>query len=152
MLKNIPPLLTPDALFALASMGHGDEIAIVDANFPAASVARQGGARLVYLPGSSAAQALTAVLQLMPLDRFVSNPACTMQVVGDAVTVPEAVAEFAALLQSAGEQPPAALERFAFYRQATSAFAIIQTGEQRKYGNIILKKGIIALDGNGPGA
>ncbi|MDB5932187.1 MAG: RbsD or FucU transport [Polaromonas sp.] len=146
MLKNVPPLLTPDALHALASMGHGDDVAIVDANFPAARMARQGGARLVQLAGANAAEALKAVLQVLPLDDFVPDAAWTMQVVGDAGAVPKPVAEFAALLRHAGEQPAATLERFDFYQQAQSAFLILRTGESRKYGNILLRKGVIATD------
>jgi L-fucose mutarotase len=144
MLKNIPTLLTPDALHALASMGHGDDLVIVDANFPAASTAQAGGALLVQLAGASASQALEAVLKVLPLDNFVSESAWTMQVVGDAAAVPAPVAEFAALLTAAGEKPAATLERFAFYAQAKSAFVIFQTGELRKYGNILLRKGVIA--------
>ncbi len=146
MLKNIPPLLTPDALHALASMGHGDDVAIVDANFPADRMARQGGARLVQLAGASATQALKAVLQVLPLDDFGPEAAWTMQVVGDASTVPEPVAEFAAELQQSGQAPAATLERFAFYQRAQSAFVILRTGEARKYGNILLRKGVIASD------
>ena len=146
MLKNIPSLLTPDTLHALASMGHGDDVAIVDANFPAAGMAQKGGARLVQLAGANATQALQAVLQLLPLDDFVPEAAWTMQVVGDADAVPGPVAEFAAALQAAGEAPAATLERFDFYRRAQSAFLILQTGEQRKYGNILLRKGVIASD------
>lgn len=146
MLKNIPPLLTPDALHALASMGHGDDVAIVDANFPATALASQGGARLVPLAGASAAQALQAVLQLLPLDDFVPQAAWTMQVVGDAAAVPGPVAEFAAALQAAGEAPAATLARFDFYQRAQSAFLILQTGETRKYGNLLLRKGVIASD------
>lgn len=147
MLKNIPSLLTPDALHALASMGHGDDVAIVDANFPAARVAQQGGARLVQLPGASATEALKAVLQVLPLDNFVPEAAWTMQVVGDANAVPAPVTELAAVLLQAGEQPAATLERFDFYQRAQSAFVILRTGEQRKYGNILLRKGVIASDG-----
>lgn len=146
MLKKIPSLLTPDALHALASMGHGDDVAIVDANFPAAALARQGGARLVQLAGANATQALIAVLQILPLDDFVPESAWTMQMVGDAVTVPGPVAEFAAALQAAGEAPAATLERFDFYQRAQSAFVILRTGESRKYGNIVLRKGVIASD------
>ena len=147
MLKNIPSLLTPDALHALASMGHGDEVAIVDANFPAARVAQQGGARLVQLAGATAPQVLKAVLQVLPLDDFVPEAAWTMQVVGDASAVPEPVAEFAAALLQAGEQPATSLERFDFYQRARSAFVILRSGEARKYGNILLRKGVIASDG-----
>jgi len=146
MLKNIPPLLTPDALHALASMGHGDDVAIVDANFPATHVARKGGARLVQLAGVTSPQALAAVLRLLPLDDFVPDAAWTMQVVGDAEAVPPPVTEFATVLHQAGERPAATVERFAFYEQAQSAFLILQTGERRKYGNILLRKGVIASD------
>ena len=144
MLKNVPSLLTPDALHALASMGHGDDVAIVDANFPAARLARQGAARLVQLAGANATQALKAVLQVLPLDDFLPDAARTMQVVGDASAVPEPVAEFAAALRQAGELPAATLERFDFYQRAQSAFVILRTGETRKYGNILLRKGVIA--------
>lgn len=144
MLKNVPSLLTPDALHSLASMGHGDDVAIVDANFPAARLARQGAARLVQLAGANATQALKAVLQVLPLDDFLPDAARTMQVVGDASAVPEPVAEFAAALRQAGELPAATLERFDFYQRAQSAFVILRTGETRKYGNILLRKGVIA--------
>lgn len=146
MLKNIPPLLTPDALHALASMGHGDDLAIVDANFPAAAVAARSGARLVPLAGATSPQALQAVLQLLPLDNFVPDAAWTMQVVGNAHAVPAPVSEFAALLGQAGEKPPVALERFEFYERAQAAFLILQTGEQRKYGNVLLRKGVLSSD------
>lgn len=146
MLKNISPLLTPDALHALASMGHGDDVAIVDANFPAARLAQAGSGRLVQLPGVSAPQALEAVLQLLPLDNFVPHAAWTMQAVGDAQAIPEPVAEFAAALAQAGELPAQTLDRFEFYAQAQAAFVILRTGEQRKYGNILLRKGVISSD------
>jgi len=143
MLKNVPPLLTPDALHALASMGHGDEVAIVDANFPAARVAAARGARLIRLPGADAPAALRAVLALLPLDDFEREAAWTMQVVGDPEVVPAPVAEFRTLLREAGELEPAALERFAFYDRAAAAFVILQTGEYRRYGNLILRKGVV---------
>jgi L-fucose mutarotase len=146
MLKNIPPLITPDALHALASMGHGDDVAIVDANFPAAQVAHKSGSRLVQLAGAMAPQALQAVLRLLPLDNFVPDAAWTMQVVGDATAIPAPVAEFATVLHQAGERPAVPLERFDFYERAQKAFLILQTGEQRKYGNILLRKGVISSD------
>ncbi|NDA99589.1 MAG: ribose ABC transporter, partial [Betaproteobacteria bacterium] len=90
MLKGISPLLSPELLHILASMGHGDEIVLADANFPAATHAK----RLVRLPGLSAPAVLDAVLSVLPLDSFVSHAALTMQVVSDAASVPPAVAEF----------------------------------------------------------
>ena len=146
MLKNLPPLLTPDALHALASMGYDDDLAIVDANFPSARLARQGGGRLVELPGTDAPTLLQAVLQMLPLDTFTADPARTMAVVGDAAAVPPPVAAFQAALAAAGEAPAMAVERHAFYAQAGAAFAIFRTGEMRKYGNILLRTGVVSTD------
>ncbi|HET9821691.1 MAG TPA: RbsD/FucU domain-containing protein [Burkholderiaceae bacterium] len=143
MLKHVPPLLTPDALHALASLGHGDDVAIVDAHFPAARVAAAHGARLVRLPGADAPAVLRAVLALLPLDA--PGPAAwTMQVIGDAAAVPPAVAELNATLQAAGEAPAAVLARFAFYEHAERAFAIFVSGETRTYGNVLLRAGVLA--------
>jgi L-fucose mutarotase len=143
MLKNISALLTPDALHALASMGHGDTLAIVDAHFPAARIAAQAGARLVQVPGADAPALLHAVLALMPLDDRTPGAAWTMQVIGDADAVPPAVAALRAALAQAGERIPAALERHAFYEAAARAFAIFQCGETRTYGNLLLAKGVV---------
>ena len=79
MLIGIHPLLSPDLLHALAAMGHGDEIAIVDANFPAASL----GPRLVELRGASSPDVLEGVLTLFPLDTSVVPAVFTMEVVDD---------------------------------------------------------------------
>ena len=84
MLKGIPPLLSPDLLHVLASMGHGDELVLADAHFPAATHAR----RLIQLPGTSAPDVLRAVLQVLPLDDFVPQAALTMQVVDDPSACP----------------------------------------------------------------
>jgi L-fucose mutarotase len=141
MLKDIDPLLSPDLLAILRAMGHGDEIAIVDANFPATSTAR----RLVRLDGASATAALNAVLSLMPLDGFVPEAAWRMQVVDAPDAEQPIFAEFRKIL-AAHEGPKmrlASLERFTFYERAKAAYAIVATGETRLYGNILLKKGII---------
>ena len=142
MLKHVPALLTPDLLHALASMGHGDELALVDAHFPAARIAREGGATLLHLPGAGLPTLLRAVLVLLPLDD-VEPAAWSMQVVGDAGAVPPAVAEAQAVLASASERPAASLERFAFYERATRAFAVVACGETRTYGNLLLRKGVL---------
>lgn len=142
MLRNIPPILSPDLLHALRAMGHGDEIVIADANFPATNVGRT----CIRLDGVSATDALSAILVVMPLDSFVDHPALTMQVVDDPDAIPPICREFAAIIEKVADNPAqtGTLERFAFYDRAKSAFAVVQTGETRIYGNIILKKGIIA--------
>ena len=140
MLKNLDPLLGPELLHILRGMGHGDEIAIVDANYPAEGMAR----RLVRLDGVSAAQALRAVLSVLPLDAYVEHPVHTMQVVGDIEAVPEVVAEFRRLVASAdADAACGTLDRFAFYDRVKGAFAVVATGERRLYGNILLTKGVI---------
>jgi len=141
MLRNIDPILSPELLFALRAMGHGDEIVIADANFPGSSI----GPDCVRADGSSASDMLRAILSVMPLDTFVPDPALTMQVVGDPDAVPDAVADFQRIVDATADNPVKlkGLERFAFYDRAAQAFAIVQTGERRLYGNIILKKGVI---------
>jgi L-fucose mutarotase len=146
MLKNISPLLTPQLLYGLAKLGHGDDVALVDANFPADRIAEQAQALRVHLPGISTTQVLEAVLSVLPLDTFDTPCTWTMQVVGDAQAVPVPVAEFAQHLQSQGEAAPGSLERFAFYEQARTARLVVQTGDLRKYANILLRKGVISTD------
>lgn len=141
MLRNLPPILSPDLLWTLRAMGHGDEIVIADANFPATSLS----SRCHRLDGISATDALTAILAVLPLDSFVPDPALVMQVVGDPAATPPIVAEFQAIIDKTADNPAVigTLERFEFYARAKTGFAIIQTGETRLYGNIILKKGVI---------
>lgn len=139
MLKGIDPRLGPDLLATLRSMGHGDEIAIVDANFPAAALA----ARLCRADGHPATDIARAILTLMPLDDFQPCAAFTMAPVDPADGAPEVVRAFAEIVGSEGHQPPQALERQAFYARARGAFAIVATGETRLYGNLILAKGVV---------
>jgi L-fucose mutarotase len=141
MLKGLDPLLSADLLHVLRAMGHGDELVIVDANFPAASVAR----RLVRLDGVSATRALEAALSVMPLDDFADAPCARMQVVDDPDAVPEICQEFQTIIDRAegGRFQLAKIERFAFYERARQAFAVAQTGETRLYGNVLLRMGVI---------
>ena len=139
MLKGINPLLAPDLLHALASMGHGDTIVIADANFPAAAVAQ----RLCRTPGVLAMPVLEAVMSLLPLDSFVSHPVAVMQVVGDPSAVPEAVQEYQAFFnRTLGRALEfEVVERHAFYERARKAFVVVATGDSRPYGNILITKG-----------
>ena len=144
MLKGINPLLSPDLLHALQSMGHGDAIAIVDANFPATANAR----RLIESPGVGAPAMLDAILSLLPLDTRVTPAVFTMEVSGDPEAVPPPVADFAAVFtrQDLADVDIGRLERQAFYERARGAYAIVRTGEARRFGNILLVKGVITTD------
>ncbi|SFV26502.1 L-fucose mutarotase [Devosia crocina] len=140
MLKLIPPLLGPELLATLRAMGHGDEIVIADANFPAEFL----GPNVHRADGIAATDMLDAVLTLMPLDDFVDEAAIAMQVVGDAAARPPIFDTFEEIIRR--HEPDmglSAIERFAFYDRASKAAAVIQSGEARLYGNVILKKGVI---------
>jgi len=141
MLRNIPAIISPALLACLAEMGHGDEIVICDANFPACSTSNN----YLRLDGALATEALEAVLKLMPLDSYVKNPAITMEVVGNDTMVPDIVRIFQKIINKTADTPAGivTLERFAFYERTKQAYAVIQTTELRLYGNIILKKGVI---------
>lgn len=147
MLKGIDPRITPDLLKVLASMGHGDEIAIVDVNFPARSVG--GDAPIIELPGVTSPEAVDLILRLLPLDTFVDAPAMRMEYVGDPERwEPIQLEAQAALEARAGPDFRfAGVERFAFYERAKSAFAVVRAGERRFYGCFLLKKGVIGPDG-----
>ena len=140
MLKNIHPLLSAELLTVLAEMGHGDELTIVDANFPAVTMGR----RVVRL-SASASRSLEAVLTLMPLDDFVEAPAAVMELVGAPDEVPETVREFQVIVDAAEGRAIKMdrIDRFSFYERARSAFAVLATGETRLYGCILIKKGVI---------
>jgi len=129
-------------LHALRAMGHGDSIAIVDANYPAESALP----KCLRLDGIKATDALKAVLSLLPLDSYIDHPAIAMQVVGNAVLVPRIVASFQKIINDMADKPVkiSSLDRFEFYGLAAKSFAIIQTGETRLYGNIILTKGVVS--------
>ncbi|WP_319567619.1 RbsD/FucU family protein [Cohaesibacter marisflavi] len=147
MLRNINPLLSPDLLHILAAMGHGDDLVIADANYPGEQIARTNGCRYVRLDGILATDVLKAVLELMPLDDFVKDPAYVMEVVGDTAEIPPVVTEFQSVIKDAADNPAdiASMNRFAFYERSQNAYAIVQTGERRLYGNIIVKKGVVRL-------
>jgi L-fucose mutarotase len=149
VLKNINPLLTPELLGVMAAMGHGDELAVVDANFPAASVAlRTGHGRVVALPGASMPVAVRAILSLLPLDDFVDTPVRRMAIDNSPDDLPEVQREVQAVIDEAAGRPwpTGALPRFDFYEAAGNAYAVVLTGERRYYGNVLIKKGAVPPD------
>ena len=143
MLKVIDPLLGPDLLYVMRAMGHGDELAIVDANYPADSA----GPEVVRIE-VDAVRTLDAILTLFPLDTFVPEACWRMQVVDHPNQEEPIFAEFRSVI--AKREGPrfklADMERFAFYDRVKQSFAIVKTNERRLYGNVILKKGIVRPD------
>ncbi|MEN5082912.1 RbsD/FucU domain-containing protein [Bosea sp. TWI1241] len=147
MLKAIDPVLSADLLWILAAMGHGDDLALVDANHPAQTIAgATASGRLVRLPGLSLQRVARAVLSVLPVDDFEPQPLRRMLVVGDAQAVPAVQREVQAEIDRAlgRPEPLAGLERFAFYEAARRAFAVVQVGDPRPYGCFLFRKGVIA--------
>lgn len=140
MLRGIDPLLGPDLLAMLRAMGHGDEIVIADANFPASSNAR----RLIRMEGVAGPRLVKAIASVFPLDDFVANAAFRMEDSAAPGDVPEVCRDYARILKAAGyDRPIAPIERHAFYARAREAYGIVATGEPRFWGNLILKKGAL---------
>ncbi|RAR58441.1 L-fucose mutarotase [Paraburkholderia unamae] len=146
MLKNLDPLLNADVLQALRAMGHGDELVVCDANFPADSVARATVlGKLLRIDGADAPRAVRAILSVLPLDTFVEAPAMRMEVVGEPATIPTVQREAQAEVDAAEGRavPFAPIERHAFYARARKAYCVIATGEARGYGCFVFAKGVL---------
>jgi L-fucose mutarotase len=149
MLKSIDPLLNADVLYALRSMGHGDDLVLCDTNFPADAVARQTVlGRLLRIDNVTASRAARAILSVLPLDSFVDKPASRMEIVGQPNEIPPVQSEVQAEIDATQGRsfPMASVERFAFYELAKRSYCVIQTGERRFYGCFIFKKGVIPPD------
>lgn len=144
MLKGIPKILSPELLKVLCEMGHGDRLVIGDGNFPAESVGKE--TNVIRMDGHGACEVLEAILQLFPLDTYVEHPVNLMQVMpGDTVETPiwKSYEEIVAGADSRGAGAIGQIERFAFYEEARSAYAIIATGEAALYANVMLQKGVV---------
>ena len=138
MLKGISPLVSPELLKTLAEMGHGDEIVLSDAHFPAHSI----NARVLRADGLPADRLLAAITPLFELDAYATPVVMMAPVAGDALD-PSVEAAYRQALGYTGEIEQ--MERYAFYDRARKAYAVVVTGETRKYGNVILKKGVPSL-------
>jgi len=140
MLKGISPLISPDLLATLSRMGHGDEIVLADAHFPADSM----GTRVLRADGVGIAELLDGILPLFAVDAYVPDPLVMMSAVEGDVLDPSVGARYRVAIERhcLGAPPTTLISRFAFYDRARKAFAVVLTGELAKYGNIILKKGV----------
>lgn len=145
MLKGINKIFTGDLLKILCDMGHGDELVIVDANFPAETM----GKRVIKLPGSEGTEILEAVLELFPLDHILSEPVVLLDMEPKdrktGMEAPEIWKDFQNIVnKKAGSTANIGrMSRQEFYNRSKQAYAIIQTGEERLYGDILLVKGVI---------
>lgn len=147
MLRGIDPLLSADLLWVLASMGHGDDLAVVDANHPAETIARATtSGRLIRLPGVAMDRAVAAILSVLPVDDFEPEPIRRMLVVDNPQTVPVIQSEVQDVIDRAlgPHLPMAGIERFAFYEAGRKAFAVVQCGDPRPYGCFLIRKGVVA--------
>ena len=141
MLKNVPAILPPELLKVICEMGHSDRLVISDGNFPVPTKGKN--AVIVRMDGHGVPEILDAILQLFPLDTYVDTPAYVMDLTDSdkAKGMPEPViwGEYA----KATGAKLGLIERFAFYERTKNAYLVIQTGEERQYGNLLLTKGVV---------
>ncbi len=144
MLKGIPKILSPELLKVLCEMGHSDRLVIGDGNFPAETMGKN--AIVIRMDGHSACDVLKAILEVFPLDTYVEKPVNLMQVMpGDTVETPiwAEYEKIVAANDKRGADAIGQIERFAFYEEAKKAYAIIATGENALYANVMLQKGVV---------
>jgi L-fucose mutarotase len=154
MLKSIDPLLNAEVLHALASMGHGNDLILCDANFPADAVARMTTYGKMLRIDADAPRAARAILSLFPLDTFVDVPAMRMEMVGAPNELPPVQQEVQKEIDRAEGKPfpLGSIERFAFYEQAKKSYCVVQSRERRFYGCFLFKMGVIDPNAKLPGA
>lgn len=145
MLLGIDPLLGPEALYVLRSMGHGDDLIIADANFPAEAISRQTVFGRPLRIDGDIVRVMRAVLSLMPIDTFVDDAFGRMEVVGKPDEIPEVQREVEKLISGTSTRM-VGIERFAFYERARKAYAVIQTQERRFYADFAVRKGVVPPD------
>ena len=146
MLKLIHPLMTPELLYVLQAMGHGDNIVICDRNHPATTIAATTiHGKLLTVFGANLEQLSESILTHLPLDTFVDEPILRMEVVGNPAELVEAHRTMQRVADAVEGRPISirALERFEFYKEAARSFAIVQTSDAGPYGCFILKKGVL---------
>ena len=149
MLININPILSPELLFHLRSMGHGEKIILADANFPA----NTSNNRVIRLDGVGIKEAASAILSVFPLDSFIvsqgGSPALRMEVDDKPEELTETHNEFIEVVKKvSGENwKVGSISRQDFYNEAKKAYCIVTTTDARPFGCFILTKGVILPDG-----
>jgi L-fucose mutarotase len=143
MLKGISPLISPSLLETLARMGHGDEIVLADAHFPGHSY----NSNIIRADGLKIADLLAAILPLFELDTYEGSPVIMMDTVKGDTVDPEVEEDYLNVIKKSDPRISGIekISRYEFYERAENAFAVVMTGETRKYGNIILRKGVTSV-------
>lgn len=146
MLKGIPKILSPELLKVLCEMGHSDRLVIADGNFPSESMGKE--AIVIRCDGHGVPEILDAILQVFPLDTYVEKPVNLMQLMPNDVgrvktPIWDTYKEILKKHDERGADAIGNIERFAFYEEAKTAYAIIATGESAIYANVMLQKGVV---------
>jgi L-fucose mutarotase len=150
MLIKIDPILSPELLFTLRTMGHGDKLVLADANFPANSMNKN----VIRLDGVNIRDAAKAILSVFPLDSFIVSQGGTaanrMEVDDNPNELTETHKEFIKVVKDiSGESwKVGSIERQSFYEEAKKSYAIVTTTDARPFGCFILTKGVIKPDGS----
>jgi len=142
MLIGLPRILSPELMLVLMEMGHGDELVIGDANFPAHSIARAAGGRVVHIDAAGIVELLDAILTLLPLDYAVRAPVLGMAWQDAQPAIHD---EFRRVLTRRGYEPDRMelLSKADFYERAKHGYAVLASGEPARFANLILRKGVI---------
>ncbi|MDR1769227.1 MAG: fucose isomerase [Hungatella sp.] len=141
MLKNIPPILSPDLFHVLMEMGHGDELVLADGNFPSASLAR----RIIRCDGQEILPLLEAILLFFPLDYRVAQ-AAMMEIPQGTDCLSRELVYRPLLEKSFGEKVEIVMEeRDSFYNRASQAYAIVATSDTTRFSNLIIRKGVVTI-------
>ena len=145
MLKNLNPLLGPELLSVLRAMGHGDEIVIVDRNFPAESVARSTTHGKAIRVDANAPEVVSAIVSVLPIDEVPEFPVRRMGVRNEPETIPSVQALMLEAINTANgaKVPFTSVPWGPFDDEAKKAYAIVATSEGRGYGCMMIKKGVI---------
>lgn len=144
MLKGIPEILSPELLKTLCEMGHGDVLVLADGNFPAESVGKD--TRVIRCDGHGVPELLEAILKVIPTDTYVGQPVNLMAPEPqDPKHFPiwDSIYEIVDRYEGNAQQKIGYIERFRFYEESRGAYAVVATGEQAVYANVMIKKGVI---------
>ncbi len=147
MLKGIPEILSPELLKTLCEMGHGDYLVLADGNFPAESVGKD--TRVIRCDGHGVPELLEAILKVIPTDTYVEHPVNLMAPEPqdpDHFPIWDTFYELVEKAEGNSKAKIGYIERFAFYDKSREAYAVIATGEQAVYANVMIQKGVITPD------